>query len=166
MREMTRQPAEWIDRAPHKVRASREMIASPEEVWNVLIDHERWPEWFDAIGRAERTGGEGLGSTRSVWINKRRLDEEFNIWDDTRSFGFQVLGGEGPIPRFAESLDERVDIQVLSPERVRVTYLQGWLPRSPLSARILKLASKPITKSLRAGLAGLEQHIAAQRADT
>ena len=33
MAELTRQPPEWTDRAPVKIRASREIHASPDEVW-------------------------------------------------------------------------------------------------------------------------------------
>lgn len=164
MRDLSRQPAEWIETAPHKIRAARELVATPDEVWAVLVDHERWPEWFSVLDRAEPTGGEGLGSTRSVWIRNWRLDEEFVVWDEARSFGFTILGADGPIGRLAESLTERVDIQVLSADRVRVTYLQGWLPRSAFAARILKLTAKPTTTRLRAALADLENHVDARRA--
>ena len=163
MREMTPRPPEWIDTAPIKTRAAREIVATPDEVWAVLIQHERWPEWFDALERAEGTGGEGLGSTRSGWIKSWRIDEEFIIWDKPSSFGFTVLAADGPIGRFAETLNERVDVQVLAPDRVRVTYLQGWLPRSGLAARVLKLTTKGMTKKLRTALAALENHIERER---
>lgn len=163
MRDMTPRPPEWIDSAPIKTRASREIIATPEEVWAVLIEHTRWPEWFDALARAEGTGGDGLGSTRSVWIKNWRIDEEFVIWDEPNSFGFTVLAADGPIGRFAETLNERVDVQVLSPDRVRVTYLQGWQPRSGFAARVLKSTAKRTTQQLRGALASLEDHIERER---
>ena len=163
MREMTPRPPEWIDTAPIKTRASREILATPDEVWAALVEHERWPEWFDALARAESTGGEGLGSTRSVWIRSWRIDEEFIIWDEPTSFGFTVLAADGPIGRFAQTLNERVDVQVLAPDRVRVTYLQGWDPRSGLAARVLKLTAKGMTKNLRAALAALADHLERER---
>lgn len=164
MNELTPQAPEWIDQAPLQVRASREIIATPAEIWALLVRHDRWPEWFDALTRAEGTGGDGLGSTRSVWIKKWRIDEEFIIWDEPRSFGFTVLAADGPIGRFAASLNERVEIQVLAPDRVRVTYLQGWLPRSKLGARLLGFATKGLRKNLRAALADLDRLVEAERA--
>lgn len=163
MKELVRQPAEWIDKAPIKIRASREIVASPDEVWAVLAAHERWPEWFDALNRAESTGGEGLGSTRSVWIKKWRIDEEFIVWEEPKAFGFVVLAADGPLGRFPQTLLERVDIQVLSPDRVRVTYMQGFEARSGFAARIIGFASKSLKKSLRAALGELERHIEQER---
>lgn len=164
MRELTRQPAEWIDKAPIKIRVSREIVASPEEIWAVLVEHARWPEWFDALSSAEATGGEGLGSTRSVWIKKWRVDEEFVVWDEPKAFGFVVLAADGPLGRLSETLLERVDIQVLSPDRVRVTYLQGFEARSKFAARLLGFASKGLKKNLRAALGELETVVERGRA--
>ena len=87
MRDLTPKPAEWIDRAPVKFRASREIAATPEEVWSALCDHERWPVWFSALSGAGATGGEGIGSTRFVMVGKDRIDETFVIWDEPRSWG-------------------------------------------------------------------------------
>ena len=70
-----------------KFRSSREIAATPDEVWSALCDHERWPVWFGAL--SEATGGEGLGSTRFVMVGKDRIDETFVIWDEPRS-GFTV----------------------------------------------------------------------------
>lgn len=164
MKQLIRQPAEWIDKAPIKIRASREIVASPEEVWAVLVAHERWPEWFDALDRAEGTGGEGLGSTRSVWIKKWRIDEEFIVWEEPSAFGFVVLAADGPLGRFPQTLLERVDIQVLSPDRVRVTYMQGFEARSKFAARMLRFGSKGLKKALQAALGELETHIGRERA--
>jgi len=109
MRDLTPKPAEWIDRAPVKFRASREIAATPEEVWSALCDHERWPVWFSALSGAGATGGEGIGSTRFVMVGKDRIDETFVIWDEPRSWGFTVDRAEGPIGRIGASLNERVE---------------------------------------------------------
>jgi hypothetical protein len=163
MKQLVRQPAEWINRAPITVRAAREIIASPEEVWAVLTAHERWPEWFDAIKRAEGTGGDGVGSTRSVWFKKWRLDEEFLVWDEPKAFGFVVLAAAGPLGRLSQTLLERIDVQVLSTDRVRVTYLQGFDARSRVAARALKLASKGLRKALQDALDQLAAHVERER---
>ena len=163
MNELVRQPAEWIDKAPIKIRASREIIASPDEVWAVLVAHERWPEWFDTIERAERTGGDGFGSTRSVWVKKWRIDEEFIVWDQPTAFGFIILAADGPLGRLSQTVLERIDIRVLSTDRVRVTYMQGFEARSKVAARILRLASKGLMKAVDAALVELATHIERER---
>ncbi|MEO0492754.1 MAG: SRPBCC family protein [Actinomycetota bacterium] len=162
MAEMTRQPADWTDRAPVKVRAAREIHASPHEVWDVLVDHDRWPEWFEAIDDAKATGGTGLGSTRTVWVAKKPIDEEFIVWDEPHSWGFSVTRAEGLLGRVLETLNERVDIQVLSDDRVRVTYLMAMQPK-PRTGIVMRFVKPQLTKGLRAALAGLETHIEAQR---
>jgi len=165
MRDLTPKPAEWIDRAPVKFRASREIAATPEEVWSALCDHERWPVWFSALSGAGATGGEGIGSTRFVMVGKDRIDETFVIWDEPRSWGFTVDRAEGPIGRIGASLNERVDIQVLSNDRVRVTYLMGFDPR-PRTRFVFRLIKRQMTKNLRSALAGLERFIESERAIT
>ena len=74
------------------------------------------------LDKAEATGGTGLGSTRTVWVAKKPIHEEFIVWDEPRSWGFSVVEAEGPLGLVTETLNERVDIQVLSDDRVRVTY--------------------------------------------
>jgi uncharacterized protein YndB with AHSA1/START domain len=162
MAKLTRRPPEWTDRAPVKIRASREIEATPDEVWAAICDHERWPEWFTAIDGARGTGGEGLGSTRTVTVGKHDIDEEFIVWDEPRSWGFTVLAAEGPLGRVAESLNERIDIQVLAPDRVRVTYLMAFQPKR-FTGPAFKVLGGGLKKNLRAALAGLEHFIEAER---
>ena len=163
MAVMTRQPADWTDRAPLKIRAVREIRATPQEVWDVLCDHERWPEWFSALDKAEATGGTGLGSTRTVWVAKKPINEEFIVWDEPRSWGFSVVEAEGPLGLVTETLNERVDIQVLSDDRVRVTYLMALQPK-PRTGLLFRVLKRQLTKTLRQSLAGLERRLEAQRA--
>ena len=163
MAVMTRQPADWTDRAPLKIRAVREICATPQDVWDVLCDHERWPEWFSALDKAEATGGTGLGSTRTVWVAKKPVHEEFIVWDEPRSWGFSVVEAEGPLGLVTETLNERVDIQVLSDDRVRVTYLMALQPK-PRTGLLFRVLKRQLTKTLRQSLAGLERRVEAQRA--
>ncbi|NDH83587.1 MAG: SRPBCC family protein [Acidimicrobiia bacterium] len=156
-------PADWTDRAPLKIRAVREIRATPQEVWDVLCDHERWPEWFSALDKAEATGGTGLGSTRTVWVAKKPIHEEFIVWDEPRSWGFSVVEAEGPLGLVTETLNERVDIQVLSDDRVRVTYLMALQPK-PRTGLLFRVLKRQLTKTLRQSLAGLERRLEAQRA--
>ena len=123
---------------------------------------DRWPEWFSTLDRAEETGGAGLGSTRTVWVAKKPILEEFIVWDEPRSWGFSVVEAEGPLGLVTETLNERVDIQVLSCDRVRVTYLMALQPK-PRTGLLFRVFKRQLSRSLRQALAGLERHTEAQR---
>ncbi len=151
------QPPEWIQRAPVRVSAAREMLATPTEVFDALCDHESWPEWFSAIHKVERLGEQrdGMGSRRRVHVNRRiSLDEEFNVWEPGKAWGFTVY--EASIGAF-RSLNELVEIQAISDERTRVTYTMGFDP-SPVFDALLKAGGKRfLKKNLEQALVALSQ---------
>lgn len=47
---------DWIGRAPLSFSGSATTTASPEVIFAILADHERWPEWFPVITRTEVLG--------------------------------------------------------------------------------------------------------------
>jgi len=166
MATMTMRSPEWTDTAPVKVRSSRELLASPEEVWEAITDTPSWPTWFTAITSAEVTGQQdgGLGSRRRVTIQKRfAIDEEFIVWDPPRSWGFTVYEANGPFPRLSHSLNERIDIQVLAPDRVRVTYLMAWDPKKGRNLLFKRVLKGGLKKSLNEALDNLGQYIESRR---
>jgi uncharacterized protein YndB with AHSA1/START domain len=162
MATLTRQPPEWIDEAPFQASATREIDATPDEVFAALADHETWPEWFDSIIRAERFGdlNECVGSKRRVFINKRvAVDEEFNVWEPGERWGFVVLSATMPGLR---SMVELVTIDDLGNDRTSVTYKMGIEGKFPLSL-LLKGAKGAMGKNLGAALDNLGPHIAKGR---
>jgi uncharacterized protein YndB with AHSA1/START domain len=162
MGQLTRQPADWIHSAPFQASATREIDATPDEVFAALADHERWPEWFTSIIRVERFGDlhEGVGSNRRVFINTRvAVDEEFNVWEPGERWGFVVLSTTVPGLR---SLSELVTIADLGDGRSSVTYKMGIEGKFPLSL-LLKVATAPMEKNLGKALDNLGPHIAERR---
>lgn len=162
MGQLTRQPADWIHSAPFQAGATREIDATPDEVFAALADHERWPEWFTSVSRVERFGDlhEGVGSNRRVFINKRvAIDEEFNVWEPGKRWGFVVLSATVPGLR---SLIELVTIDDLGDGRSSVTYKMGIEGTFPLSL-LLKVATAPMEKNLGNALDNLGPFIAAGR---
>lgn len=157
---MTPQPPEWTDQAPVKISASREIIASPNEIFTALADHESWPQWFSQLTKVERYGDlqEGVGSNRRVFIKRIEVDEEFVLWEPGTVWEFTVLETRGA-PRLLNSLNERVSIQQLSPDRCRVTYLMAFGPRPRLTWLFDKVLRKGLTKNLRGALAGLDRQV-------
>lgn len=162
MATLTPRPPDWIHTAPVIASASREIAATAEETFAALADHESWPEWFTTIDRVERIGEltDGTGSKRRVHINSRvRIDEEFNVWDPGKAWGFTIL--EATIGGI-RSMNELVSIQEIGPDRVRVTYTMGIAP-APLLRPVAKLARRALRKNLGAALENLGPHIANRR---
>ncbi len=153
------QPPEWIHTAPVRVSASREMRTTPDRIFTALCDHESWPEWFKSIKTVERLGDqrEGVGSRRRVTINKRfSVDEEFNVWEPGRAWGFTVYESSMGVFR---TLNELVQLQPISDDRTRVTYTMGFNPNPAIGALMKLGAKKVLTKNLGSALENLGERL-------
>jgi carbon monoxide dehydrogenase subunit G len=71
--------------------------ASPERVWAVMVDVERWPEWTESMKSVERLGSWefGVGSRAKLRI---RRSPNANVWTVTeltpnRSFTWRTNSG-------------------------------------------------------------------------
>ncbi len=78
-----------------EVRASS--LASPEQVWPLLVDANRWPAWtglpdptMDRRGNPEPWG---LGSIRRFSWGPVYVQEEVVVWDPPGRYGYAVVGG-------------------------------------------------------------------------
>jgi uncharacterized protein YndB with AHSA1/START domain len=103
--ELQKQTLEWIKTAPLRVEARAESAASPEAVFAVLADHERWPEWFPRVREVTVLGDQraGVGARRRVALRGMTVDEEFIAWDPGARWAFT---GYESRPRFTRSLVE------------------------------------------------------------
>ncbi len=158
MAALTPQTSKWTDTAPVKISAMREMPTTADRVFAALAHHEAWPEWFDAIDRVETLGDqrEGLGAKRRVFLAGRRIriDEEFIEWEPEKVWSFTVVEANGPF-RMLETLNERVTIQAIGPNRVRVTYLMALKPRARSKILFDKVLRRRLEKNLGRALEGL-----------
>ncbi len=147
-----RQP-EWIDEAPVRIEAIREVEAPPSVVWKLVADHERWPQWFDGVDRVEVIdNADAVGGHRKVVVNRISFEEEFTAFDPEQRFAFTVLKISVP---FARSMAECVTLEPLDDgTRTRVTYRQGFEPRTGFGW-FLNSSRKRLERELRAGLDGL-----------
>jgi uncharacterized protein YndB with AHSA1/START domain len=142
------QPPEWIDAAPIRVERSIDIAAAPADVWAVIADHERWPEWFTALDAVEVTGSAaGVGGRRRVTIKRMALDEEFTAWDPGEHFAFAVVASKLPI---LQTMAESVRITPADAGS-RVTYRQGLQARrgfGPALTLMWKPAERRLTEAL------------------
>jgi uncharacterized protein YndB with AHSA1/START domain len=75
---------------------TRRLPASPEAVWDVLIDTEAWPEWGPSVRSVEVSAGTRriaagstgrVGTALGVW-----LPFEITEWDEGRHWAWKVAG--------------------------------------------------------------------------
>jgi uncharacterized protein YndB with AHSA1/START domain len=164
MADYAPQTIEFADTAPAIAEGSAEVDGTPAEVWAVLIDNERWPEWFGGgvtkvvTTSAERTG---VGSTREVHLGKgrpMRFAERFIAWDEGERWAFTVVTG----PPTFKSLVERCLIEPISDTRTRVTYRMAFEPRGFLKPFVGLLRGQ-LDKAIARGMGGLAKEVVKRR---
>lgn len=59
---------DFAETAPQHAEQTVVIDAAPAEVWAVIVDNERWPEWFPNVKSCTSTSdpATGIGSTRAV----------------------------------------------------------------------------------------------------
>lgn len=83
---------DFIDRAAVVVVVEAQVEASPAQVWQVLNDSERWPEWFKSMKtcRVTSSSWDGVGSTRFIKVGPMGVDEKMVAWEPEVKWGFCV----------------------------------------------------------------------------
>jgi carbon monoxide dehydrogenase subunit G len=155
MAPVTPQDLEFADTAPVIAEGSVEVDGTPAEVWAVLCDHARWPEWFGGAVKTVTPTSDpptGVGATRIVDLRGGRVVEQFITWDEPTLWAFTATDIKPP---FARRLVERATIEPIDDTRTRVTYrmaldLVPWV--KPLAPLVRPSLNKAITNGMR-GLA-------------
>lgn len=113
---------EFFDTAPTCHRATKEIAATPEQIFAVLLDADSWVKWAMPITGVDWTSGFPIevGSTRTVHMRGGLIGyEEFIAYEHGRrmAFRFNEVSKDG-VQAFAE------DYQVteLSPGRCRIEW--------------------------------------------
>jgi uncharacterized protein YndB with AHSA1/START domain len=127
---------DWINRAPLRVEARAESAASPDKVFAVLADHERWPEWFPSLRKVTVLGpAEGVGARRRVVIPGMTVDEEFIVWEPGARWTFT---GYEARPRFTRSLVEDCVLTPLPDGGTAISYTM-YMDPAGLAGFVVKL---------------------------
>ena len=150
----------FAETAPVTIEATNAVAATPAEVWTVLCDHERWPEWMGSLKECRPTSpASGVGSTRKVTLTGGlSFSEEFIAWEEPEVWAFTGVAG----PRGFRSLVERVTLAALDADRTQVTYRMAIEPRRGFGP-LVKLARGGIEKNLTQALRNLDGAVAARR---
>ena len=133
-----------------RIETSIEVLKTPDVIWPVMVDVERWPEWTSSISMIERldSGPFGLGSRVRIrqpklkvmtWSVKEFELGRFFTWE-TRSPGIYVTGRHEIRPTDSGSL-------------VTLTVNQtGWLASllsrffTPLTRRYVQIEAQGLKK--------------------
>ena len=138
MAATVKRPIEWIEEAPVRIEGRAESTATPAEVFAILADHERWPEWFPSVRKVTVLGpAEGVGARRRVAIPGGTVDEEFIVWEPGVRWSFTAFASK---PRMAKSLVEDCRLEPLASGGTAITYTMYIDPVAPLKP-LLKLAA-------------------------
>lgn len=142
----------WTPEAPLTVTGRATSAASPERVFGILADHERWPEWFSGVKRVEVLGpAEGVGARRRVTIPGATVEERFIAWDVGERWSFT---GTAAKPRFVRSLVEDCQLVPHGDTGTAITYTMHMDP-APLFRPLLALSKPRLTKNLDSAMAAL-----------
>jgi uncharacterized protein YndB with AHSA1/START domain len=122
-----------------EVDRQREIAATPEEVWAVVTEPKRAPEWFTFAERVEVLGGpDGVGQKQRQhgrWGRRAaEIDREIIEYDPPRAYAWhhlaERLNGK-PAPQFARSTRFRISLE---PSGTGTTFVRLHGTQEPASA--------------------------------
>ena len=111
---------------PVRIVHTVELGASAADVFAVLADHERWPEWFGGMRRARIDGpASGVGALRTVWVPPARVQERFSAWDPGERLTLHVVSSSLPGLR---AMTEDWRLEAIDPAHTRLILEVGAEP--------------------------------------
>jgi uncharacterized protein YndB with AHSA1/START domain len=142
---------DWIERAPVSFSGSVTTTASPQAVFAILADHERWPDWFPLLKKEEVLGPrrEGVGIRRVATFPGAKIEELFIVWEPGQRLAFTATAVS---PGIVRALIDDCRIEA-APSGTRVTYTTYLEPVSvfrPLMGLMKGLMGKQLDKGMRA----------------
>ena len=152
MKALVPQTIDWIHHAPVSARGTATSSASPQAVFAVLADHERWPEWFGNVKKVEVLGpAAGVGARRRVTVPGLVVDEEFIVWDEGTRWAFT---GTAARPAIFRSLVEDCVLTARPDGGTDITYTMHFQP-GRLTGPVMGLAARVLSRTIDAAMRGL-----------
>jgi carbon monoxide dehydrogenase subunit G len=153
MGAITKQTLAWAETAPVQNEGTARCTASPDAVWAVLIDQERWPEWFTTLKSVTVTSPTmGVGGTRTVSLTGMTVDEELIAWEPGHLFAFTGVSCK---PGMFKELVEQCVIEPIDGGGCQVTWKQSLTPGNAVYGAMLKAGRTALLKSLTNGMTNL-----------
>jgi uncharacterized protein YndB with AHSA1/START domain len=163
MSPLTPRDTDFVDTAANRVTTVTTVNGTPQEVWAVLADNERWPEWFaaakDCRTTSDRAGG--VGSTRWIHVDLFKVNERFIAWDPPHRWAFTVL--DANLPGIV-SVVEEARLEAIGDDQTRVTYVMA-ADVAPYLRPLVPLLRRRLGRMFEKGLAGIETQVARLRAE-
>jgi uncharacterized protein YndB with AHSA1/START domain len=141
------------------------VAAPPDEIWPLVSDPARLPEWFTFAERVEVLAGEGVGQRRRQhghWRSKpSEVDQRITAFDPPRRLAWcheaERLGGK-PAPRFAASTDFEIVLEPVERDATRVSLRSVQEPAGAARGLVIRLfGRRDVAQHLRRSLARLEE---------
>ena len=159
MAALTPRTIDWIERAPIQIETSAESAASPDAVFAVLADHERWLEWFPSVKTVTVIGeAAGVGARRRVAIPGATVDEEFIVWEPGVRWAFTGIAAK---PGVLRSLVEDCRLEPLPSGGTSISYTMYLDPPKAL-VPLVKLAARQMRRNNTKAMESLAARAAAR----
>lgn len=160
---LTPRDTDFIDAASTRITTIATVNGTPEEVWAVLVDNERWPDWFAAAKECRTTSdrAQGVGATRWIHVDLFKVNEQFIAWDPPHRWAFTIL--DANLPGII-SVVEQARLDAIGNDQTRVTYVMG-ADVAPYLRPLVPLLRWRLTGMFEKGLAGIEAQVARLRSE-
>jgi len=161
MPTLTPRDTDFIESASTRITTVVTVNATPDEVWAVIADNERWPEWFPAAKQCRTTSAEaqGVGSTRWIHFDLFKVNERFVAWDPPHRWAFTLL--DANLPGII-SVVEQALIEPAGDGKTVLTYVVA-ADVAPYIRPLVPVLRWRLGTLFKKGLAGIENQVARLR---
>lgn len=151
-----------------EVARERVIPASAEEIWVVVADVSRLPEWYSRARRAELLEGQGIGRRQRLigeWRGQEsEIDQVVTIFEPERRLEWrheaERLGGK-PAPRFAAETVLSIELEPEGSDRTRVLLTSRQRPAEPEKESAMRGNSEYLGQMFEASLERLDKLVGA-----
>ncbi|KAA1417177.1 SRPBCC family protein [Nocardioides humilatus] len=124
MRDLRDVDADFVETAPFSFANSVDLAITPDQLFEVFLNAEAWPQWVKALTQVTWTSPQpfGPGTTRTVHLRGGIVgDEEFFTWDAPRQIAFRFIASSS---RLTTAFSERYDVEPTA-DGCRLTWSVG-----------------------------------------
>ena len=144
-------------KAPLQLEISRKIQATPNEIWQLLSNHEALPKWIPQV-KSSIVVEKGInekeqeGTVRNVQFGKDVLKETIVFWNETFGYAYSIADMhivKNHVGHF--SITEKLDGTIVSWSQYYEPQggaLKRWMAKNIMLPTVMKKALKNIEKSV------------------